>query len=289
MAAKRGENRRSAGPRGELDREGFLLLVVDAAEAIARENGLRGLGMRKLAAAVGYAPNSIYHAVGDLDQVVLRVNARTFGRLHDALAAAIAPRTLADQSVSHARPHPEVLRSSLEGALQPVARSLEPSFEAADAAPQDEVQGWSKTYRPDPQGEAEGRNRHVPSMCQATARENALAVAEAYLAFVGEAPLLWSLVPEHAMPPGVALPDWYEEALARTTGLVDTVLAPLLPDPEERGRAVAVLWASLHGLASLSTSGKLAALTPEAPGALARMLVGRFLGPEPLETPARAP
>lgn len=215
MAAKRGGNGRSAGPRGELDREGFFHLVVEAAEAIARTEGLRGLGMRKLAAAVGYAPNSIYHAVGDLDRVVLRVNARTFGRLHDALAEAIST--------------------------------------------------------------------------EATARENALSVAEAYLVFVAQAPLLWSLVAEHALPPGADLPDWYEAALARTTGLVDAVLAPLLPDAAERGRAVAVLWASLHGLASLSTSGKLAVLTPEAPGALARMLVGRFLGPEPLETssPAR--
>lgn len=207
MTGGRRGTERHAGPRGELDREGFVALVVTAAEAIAREEGLRGLGMRRLAAAVGYAPNSIYHAVGDLDQVVLRVNARTFARLHGALTRAIGP--------------------------------------------------------------------------DATARENALRVAEAYLAFVAEAPRLWSLVPEHAMPTGDPFPDWYEEALSRTTGLVDTVLAPLLPDPAERGRAVAVLWASLHGLASLSISGKLAVLTPEPPGALARMLVGRFLGPDP--------
>ncbi|MFY9291084.1 MAG: TetR/AcrR family transcriptional regulator, partial [Methylorubrum rhodinum] len=38
------------------------------------------------------------------------------------------------------------------------------------------------------------------------------------------------------------------------------------------------LWAALHGLASLSTSGKLAVLTPDAPRELARLLVGRFLG-----------
>lgn len=212
--AKRGKARGS-GPRGELDREGFVGLVIDTAEGLARAEGLRGLGMRKLAAAVGYAPNSIYHAVGDLDQVLLRVNARTFSRLHNALVAAISP----------------------------------------DASP----------------------------------RENALNVAQAYLAFVAEAPLLWSLVPEHALPAGAVFPEWYEAALSRTTGLVDAVLAPLLPDAAERGRAVAVLWASLHGLASLSTSGKLAVLTAETPGALARMLVGRFLGPEPLETPPPAP
>ncbi|GBU18254.1 MULTISPECIES: TetR-like C-terminal domain-containing protein [Methylobacterium] len=195
--------RRGAGPRGELDREAFVGRVVAAAEAIARVEGLRGLGMRRLAAAIGYAPNSIYHAVGDLDQVVLRVNARTLERLHDALSAALA-------------------------------------------------------LHRDP-------------------REAALAMAEAYLAFVAREPRLWGLVSEHALPPGAAFPDWYEAALAGTTGLVDAALGPLIPDAEERQRAVAALWASLHGLASLSASGKLAVLTPEPPERLGRLLVARFL------------
>ncbi|HEV7438142.1 MAG TPA: hypothetical protein VGN94_00750, partial [Methylobacterium sp.] len=34
---------RTAGPRGEHDREGFLALVTDAAEAIVRDEGLRAL------------------------------------------------------------------------------------------------------------------------------------------------------------------------------------------------------------------------------------------------------
>ena len=46
-------------------------------------------------------------------------------------------------------------------------------------------------------------------------------------------------------------------------------------------QAVAALWASLHGLASLSTSGKLGALTDAAPADLARLLVSRFLAAEP--------
>lgn len=204
MAATAGEGRRRlAGPRGELDRAAFLERVVEAAEAIARAEGLRGLGMRRLAAAIGYAPNSIYHAVGDLDQVVLRVNARTFARLRAALGAAVA--------------------------------------------------------------------------VQDPPRARALALAEAYLGFVAAEPKLWGLVAEHALPSGSAFPDWYAEALADTIGLVDAVLEPLLPEAAERARAVAALWASLHGLASLSTSGKLAVLTAEPPAALARLLVARFL------------
>ncbi|WP_336485991.1 TetR-like C-terminal domain-containing protein [Methylobacterium nigriterrae] len=169
-----------------------------------RADGLRALGMRRLAAAIGYAPNSIYNAVGDLDQVVLRVNAGTFRRLRAALARATRP----------------------------------------EAAP----------------------------------RENALALADAYLAFVAADPALWSLVSDYATAPGAAFPDWYADALAEPLAAVDAVLAPLLPEPAERRQAVAALWAALHGLAALSTSRKLAMLTPEPPEALARMLVGRFLG-----------
>ncbi|BAU90142.1 TetR family transcriptional regulator [Methylorubrum populi] len=195
---------RGSGPRGEHDREGFIALVAGAAESLVRNEGFRALGMRRLAAAIGYAPNSIYNAVGDLDQVVLRVNARTLARLHAALTAEIDP------------------------------------------------------------------NR--------AARDNALALADAYLVFVAADPRVWSLLFEHLAAPDQPFPDWYAAALAEPVGLVDTVLAPLIAEPGERRRAVAALWAALHGLASLSTSRKLAVLTPDPPRDLARLLVGRFLG-----------
>lgn len=195
---------RGSGPRGEHDREGFIGLVAGTAESLVRHEGFRALGMRRLAAAIGYAPNSIYNAVGDLDQVVLRVNARTLARLHAALAAEIDPTR--------------------------------------------------------------------------AARDNALALADAYLVFVAADPRVWSLLFEHLAAPDQPFPDWYAAALAEPVGLVDTVLAPLIAEPDERRRAVAALWAALHGLASLSTSRKLAVLTPDPPRELARLLVGRFLG-----------
>ncbi|KAB7785887.1 Transcriptional regulator AcrR family [Methylorubrum populi] len=195
---------RGSGPRGEHDREGFIGLVAGTAESLVRNEGFRALGMRRLAAAIGYAPNSIYNAVGDLDQVVLRVNARTLARLHAALAAEIDPTR--------------------------------------------------------------------------AARDNALALADAYLVFVAADPRVWSLLFEHLAAPDQPFPDWYAAALAEPVGLVDTVLAPLIAEPDERRRAVAALWAALHGLASLSTSRKLAVLTPDPPRELARLLVGRFLG-----------
>ncbi len=203
--------RRTAGPRGEHDRAAFQALVVAAAEGIVREAGVRGLGMRPLAAAIGYAPNSIYNAVGDLDQVVLRVNARTLTRLH----------------------------ATLDAALDPAAAPL----------------------------------------------DNALALADAYLVFVAADPAVWGLIHEYAPAPGTVPPEEHGQALAAATGLVGRALAPLLPEAGERERVVAALWAALHGLAALSISGKLAALTPEAPGSLARMLVRRVLEAE--NTPPR--
>ena len=71
--------KRGTGPRGEHNRDEFLALVTKAAENLVRQEGLRGLGMRRLASTIGYAPNSIYNAVGDLDAVMMRVNARTLG------------------------------------------------------------------------------------------------------------------------------------------------------------------------------------------------------------------
>ena len=55
-------------------------MVVDAAEALARQEGLRGLSLRKIAAEVGYAPGSLYNVIGDLDDIVLHFNARTLDR-----------------------------------------------------------------------------------------------------------------------------------------------------------------------------------------------------------------
>jgi AcrR family transcriptional regulator len=189
--------------RADHSREELADLVICAAETLAREEGLRGIAMRRIATAIGYAPGSIYNAVGDLDEVVLRLNARTLERL---------------------RAH--------------LARLIDPAGPPLD---------------------------------------NALAVADGYLDFVFHQPRLWGLILEHMLPKGSVLPAWYEKALGDTTRLVDDVLKPLIADEEERRRSVATLWASLHGLASLSTSGKLAIVDTDDPHAMAHLLIRRFL------------
>ena len=77
--------------RQEHSREEMIAMVTAAAEDIGARDGLAGITMRRLAAAVGYAPNSIYHSVGDMDQVILRLNARTLDRLHRSLRRRTRP------------------------------------------------------------------------------------------------------------------------------------------------------------------------------------------------------
>lgn len=75
------------GRRSDHTREELAALVVGSASAIAAREGLRGVAMRRIAERIGYSPGSIYNAVGDLDDVVLRVNAATLTALASRLEA----------------------------------------------------------------------------------------------------------------------------------------------------------------------------------------------------------
>lgn len=189
--------------RQEHTREELTGLVVSAAEEIAAAEGLAGVTMRRIAAAVGYAPNSIYHAVGDMDEIVLRVNARTLDLLCWSLRRCLAGT------------------ASPEGAVD--------------------------------------------------------AIVEGYVAFVRRHPGLWSVIVEYVRRGKGHFPDWYEEALSRPLELVDEVLAPFFPDPADRRRSTAVLWASLHGIVSLTMSGKLGIVTGDDALPLARLVIRRYL------------
>jgi AcrR family transcriptional regulator len=189
--------------RLEHSRDELAAMVVTAAEEIAASDGLEGITMRRLAAAVGYAPNSIYHAVGDMDEIILRLNARTL----DLLAWS--------------------LRRCLPGTRTPDA--------AVDA------------------------------------------IVEGYVAFVRRHPGLWSVIVDYVRRGKGPFPDWYREALAKPLELVDEVLAPFFPDADDRRRSTAVLWAALHGIVSLTRSGKLGVVSDGEALPLARLVVRRYL------------
>jgi AcrR family transcriptional regulator len=62
--------------------------LIDIAQETVAAQGLDGLKARDLAAAAGCALGAIYTAFHDLDELILRVNARTLARLELALDAA---------------------------------------------------------------------------------------------------------------------------------------------------------------------------------------------------------
>ena len=80
--------------------------LIEAAEKRMTADGLTGLRARDIAKDAGVALGGIYTAFGDLDELVLHVNARTLDRLNGALqsTATLAPReTLLAIALEYAR------------------------------------------------------------------------------------------------------------------------------------------------------------------------------------------
>jgi len=75
--------------RSDHSREELSELVIQAARAITAAEGWQGVTMRAIAGRIAYAPGSIYNAVGDLDAVLLRVNAGTLDDLAERLEATL--------------------------------------------------------------------------------------------------------------------------------------------------------------------------------------------------------
>ncbi len=100
-------------------------LIEAAQEAIAAQ-GLAGLKARDLATAAGCALGAIYTAFDDLDELILRVNARTLARLEIALDRALgdaeaeqALQTMARTYLNFARAEEPSWRALFEHRLPP--------------------------------------------------------------------------------------------------------------------------------------------------------------------------
>lgn len=68
--------------------------LLNAAEHMIAAGGLAGLKTRELARRIGVANGAVYNLVDDIDDLILRVRARTLARLDVALTAAEAERPL---------------------------------------------------------------------------------------------------------------------------------------------------------------------------------------------------
>jgi AcrR family transcriptional regulator len=76
------------GRRSDHSREELAALVVGAAQRITAAEGWRAATARRIGAEIGYAPGSIYNAVGDIDEVLLHVGANVLTTLGERLVQA---------------------------------------------------------------------------------------------------------------------------------------------------------------------------------------------------------
>jgi AcrR family transcriptional regulator len=65
-------------------------LILEAAYAIIEMHGLAGLSAREIARRIGYSPGTIYNMFDNLDDVVLRIEARVLDALDERLAGVLA-------------------------------------------------------------------------------------------------------------------------------------------------------------------------------------------------------
>jgi AcrR family transcriptional regulator len=100
-----------------------------------------------------------------------------------------------------------------------------------------------------------------------------------YFSFTQERPKLWNLLNEHRMPAGREVPEWYQQKVESLLVPLEKALMPLLndSDPAEQKRHARTLWASVHGMTSLSTADKLAGITAHSGRSLVEDLVSTYL------------
>lgn len=112
-------------------------------------------------------------------------------------------------------------------------------------------------------------------------------LVSAYFAFTQERPKLWNLLNEHRMPAGREVPQWYQAKVESLLAPFEGALSPLLADtdPISQKRHARTLWASVHGMTSLSTADKLSSITAHAGRSLIEDLVSTYL--EGLQTHCR--
>ncbi len=78
------------GRRSSHTPEQLRELILEAAYAIIETHGLAGLSAREIARRIGYSPGTIYNMFANLDDVVLRIEARILEALDQRLVAELA-------------------------------------------------------------------------------------------------------------------------------------------------------------------------------------------------------
>lgn len=89
------------------------------------------------------------------------------------------------------------------------------------------------------------------------AEERLYIIAHKYLDFAITNYNLWHVLFEYRLPEEADIPDWYRSKLAQIFSIVDSIVVDLV-DQEEKAKEIAgIIWASIHGICSLSIKNKL--------------------------------
>jgi AcrR family transcriptional regulator len=111
-------------------------------------------------------------------------------------------------------------------------------------------------------------------------RAQVQSIARRYLEFVADNPKLWNLLVEHNLPAARMVPEWYRQKLEALMKTVERALLPLAKEgtrDEELARSARVLWAGVHGIASLSTANKLSMVASDHAGVMLDDFVRTYL------------
>ncbi len=108
-------------------------------------------------------------------------------------------------------------------------------------------------------------------------RERIARLCRAYIGFCSENPELWRAVVEYRSPADQESDPALTAMTDRLFGLVESELEPFLADPERRAKAARLLWAGVHGLATMDAAGTLEPITGHDAHVLAEELVGTYL------------
>ncbi len=104
------------------------------------------------------------------------------------------------------------------------------------------------------------------------------ALAKAYLRFAGANPHVWNMLFEHTRKTSSALPGWYQARIDRMFSLAEQLLTKEIEvDKKALRKSAKVLWASIHGICSLSLNGTLETTKSESAAVLAQALIDAYL------------
>lgn len=119
------------GRRSDHSREELYAMALAAAQAIAEEEGLRGLSARRITREIGYTIGTFYSLFDNFDDLVLRLNGTTLDALYEVCATVpldgepeAALHRLANRYIGSTRAHAKRWRILLEhhlpdGEVQP--------------------------------------------------------------------------------------------------------------------------------------------------------------------------